>query len=250
MIPPNNAEKRYRPTERRTLRGALDTFFAREFTRSLGPLMRGKLIDELLGLIAAVNPPSTHLKPGQCLWLAVDRRTRADSPSCRLVPVVLSLFTDEDGKRLADGTSMTQIAGGAIARIMREAESQGALLSMRDIELLSWRSSGSLTKHRQNYEREHECVLPHTGSLHDMGSCITHKTMIVTKAITQGIDPCQVARQTNHSLRAVERYVNDYQRVEQCYRLNTSPEYIAHVTGIALFVVHQYIEMLKPGDTP
>jgi len=76
---------------------------------------------------------------------------------------------------------MSQIMEQAIARIIQEAYAQGGLLSMRDIGLLSWRYSGAISPYRKKYETEHDVTLPHTGSLQDMGSCISHKSMIIRK---------------------------------------------------------------------
>ena len=245
MISASFAEKHYRSAQSRFLRGAIDEFFAREFGRHFGSILREKIVEEVMKLIDALTPKIEHLTPGQCLWVAVDAQTRADSPQRRLRPVVLTLIAQEDVARLSAGVKMAEIASEAIARIMREAHQQGALLSMRDIELLSWHSSGSLTKYRTDYEREHECVLPHTGSLHDMGSCLTHKDVIVRKALFQGIDPGDVARQTAHTLQAVERYTKDFQRVRYCYDKQLAEESIALVTGIARHVVRQYIAIIE-----
>lgn len=250
MIAASFAEKHYRSAQSRFLAGALEEFFEREFGRHFGLILRRKIVEEVMKLIGTLTPAVDQLQPGQCLWVAVDALTRADSPQRKLRPVILTLVTQEDVARLSRGERMQQIAQESIARIMREAYQQGALLSMRDIELLSWHRSGTLTKYRTDYEQAHECVLPHTGSLHDMGSCLTHKDIIVRKALFEGIAPRDVARQTNHSLQAVERYTKDYQRVEQCYKKGFSQENIALVTGIARHGVRQYIELVEQKPEP
>jgi hypothetical protein len=245
MIAASYAEKHYRSAGSRFLRGAIEEFFQRELGRHFGVLIRTKIVEELMKLIGELTPAVDQLQPGQCLWLAVDATTRADSRQRKLRRVVLTLISQEDVERLSTGVTMKQIAGESIARIMREAYEQGALLSMRDIELLGWRNAGGLRKYRTAYEQEHACVLPHTGTLHDMGSCITHKGVIVAKALHEGLDPREVARQTNHSLKAVERYTKDYQRVKQCYEKQLNEQNISLVTGIARHVVRQYIKLIE-----
>lgn len=244
MIPRSYAQKRYRSAGDRCVRGVLDEFFERQFPKLFGPMIRKRIVEELMKLIESVYRPHKHLQPGQCLWLAVDKATRADSPNRRLRPVILTMVEPEGVKRLAAGQPMPSIIPDAIARIMHEAHAQGALLSMRDIELLTWRSSGALTEHRKHYEQQHDGPLPHTGTLHDMGSCITHKAQIVRKAVHEGKDPRQVALDTRHTLPSVERYVRDYWRVRQCYAKEPSIDYIATVTGLSRHVVKQYIELI------
>lgn len=237
-------EKRYAAARHRFLGGAVEEFFQREFSKFFGPLLRTRIVEELLRLLESLELDQARIRPGQCLWLAVDQKTRADSPRRELRPVILTLIDQADVVRLAKGTPMRQIGSEAIARMMREAHQQGGLLSMRDIELLTWHSSGALTEYRQRYEREHDCVLPHTGTLHDMGSCITHKGVIIKKAIEQGKDPRLVARETHHTLKSVEHYLRDYERVKQCYGSLESVEAISAVTGIARHVVQQYIDII------
>lgn len=243
MMPRSFAEKHYSSARSRYLQGALEEFLERELSNHFGPIIRQKLVDEILRLLEAVNRSSTDLQPGECLWRAVSLEHRADHPERSFREVILSLSTQEDAEALAHGVPMRKIAGWAIARIMRQAYEQGALLSMRDIELLTWRSSGNLTRHRQAYEQEHDCVLPHTGTLHDMGSCLTHKEVIVRKVVQQKLSVSEVSRQTNHTVAAIDRYLGDYRRVQHCYRSNYDVEQITLVTGIAPFVVRQYITL-------
>jgi hypothetical protein len=243
MIPSTFAEKHYRSAGERNLCAMIDGFFAREFPKFFGAILRRKVVEELMGIIESLHVSTEQLTPGQCLWLALDVKTRGDHPNRRLRPVVLTMFSPSDAEQLASGVRMREVASDAVARIMREAYQQGALLSMRDIELLTWRHSGSLTATRTAYERANDCVLPHTGTLQDMGSCITHKREIVLKTVKEGMAPTEVARQTNHTLRAVERYVNDYQRVVECCRLSPSMDYIARVTRISPHVVAQYLKI-------
>ena len=40
-----------------------------------------------------------------------------------------------------------------------------------------------------------------------MGSCISHKTAIVRKVVLEKKDPADVARECNHSQRAVDHYL-------------------------------------------
>ena len=140
---------------------------------------------------------------------------------------------------------MTEIARQGIARITKEAYEQGALLSMRDIGLLTWRHSSAISGYRKQYEKEHNVILPHTGSLQDMGSCISHKTSIIRKVIIEKKDPASVARECNHSQKAVDRYLKDYHRVRTLYQKNTDIDFIHIVTGIAKHVVKQYVAIIK-----
>jgi hypothetical protein len=245
MIKPPDSVKRYTSAKHRFLKEGIMGFFRRELPRFFGPALREKIADELVKMVAQMMPEKDHVKPGQVVWNALDAKTRGDSPNRRYVPVILTLIDQQDCHRLASGTAMSQIAEEATARIIQEAFRQGALLSMRDIGLLTWRATPLVSKYRLNYERKHRTTLPHTGTLHDMGSCISHKRMILEKILSEKKDPTTVAAETKHSLAAVERYLTDYRRVEMCYNQNPDPSFISLATGLAKFVVASYIEIIN-----
>jgi hypothetical protein len=245
MHPTSRSIKHYRSAQDRFLKPALVNFFAREFPKFFGPVMRENIVEELLSIFARLNPEAQHLQPGQILWNALDQHTRGDSPNRRYVPVVLSLVTQEDVQRLSAGVSRTLITQQAIARIIQEAYQQGGILSMRDIALVTLRCDSYISVLRKAYEKEHDTILPHTGVKHDMGSCITHKSVIVRKVILDKKDPADVARETAHTQQAVDHYLNDYHRINAVYTYHQDLDYIHLVTGIAKHVIKEYVEIIK-----
>jgi hypothetical protein len=244
MIKSPDCVKRFKSAKVRFLKGILDNFFKNEFPKLIGPILRDKLTDELIKILDNMLPLKDHLKPGQVIWNAVDIRTRADAQHPKFVPVILTLINEEDIEKLTNGTPMSTIRNQAIARLHHEAYAQGGLLSMRDIGLLTWRYGGDISQYRLNYEQEHDVILPNTGTLQDMGSCISHKAIIIKKLIIDKKDPMTVAKETNHSIYAVERYSKDFYRVQYCYDDNKELEFTSLATGLNKFVVKQYFEIL------
>ena len=245
MIKAPDSVKRYNAAKHRFLRPVLINFFAREFPKLFGPVMRERITDELIDLFEKTTPETNRIKPGQILWNALDKNTRGDSLNRRYVTVVLSVITENDVEQLANGVPMSVVANNAIARMYKEAYEQGGVLSTRDMGLLTLRSSSWVSQLRLKYEKDHDCLLPHTGLLHDMGSCISHKTTIIRKVLVEKKDPADVARECNHTQRAVDRYLKDFHRVKTAYKQNQDDDYVHIVTGIAKHVVKQYIEMIN-----
>ena len=238
-----DGRKRYDAAKHRFFKPVLMNFFAQEFPKLFGPIMREKLAEELIGLFETLAPEASRIKPGQILWNALDQKTRGDSPNRKYVPVLLSLITEEDVAQLVQDAPMSQITKTAIARMIREAYRQGGILSSRALGLLTLRNPAFASRVRKAYEQEQGCTLPHTGTLHDMGSCISHKATIVHKVVVEKKDPADVARECNHSQRAVDKYLKDFHRVNISYAQNPSIDYVHTVTGIAKHVVKQYLEI-------
>lgn len=240
--------KHYSSASQRLLKPQIEHFFAEQFPKLFGPVIRSHLAEALLELFNRHIREATTLEPGQILWNAVDIDTRADSPNRRFVPVVLTMVDQQDIQNRVKGLSIMEIRAQATARILREAYQQGALLSMRDISLLCWHSSPYPSSWRKHYERAHKIELPHPGNLHDMGSCVTHKEQIVYKAIVEKKDPVQVANESKHTQQAVDRYLKDFHRVQTAYNHKPDPDYISLITNISRSVVNQYINLIEKYD--
>jgi len=139
---------------------------------------------------------------------------------------------------------VSAITRRAIARIIHEAYAQGGILSTRDISLLVLRDPSTVSALRIQYEKEHNCKLPHTGLLHDIGSGVSHKALILRKVVIEKKDPAAVARETNHSQKSVDRYLYDYHRVKTVYEQNQDIEYIHLVTALSKHLIKQYLEII------
>ncbi len=81
-----------------------------------------------------------------------------------------------------------------------------------------------------------------------MGSCISHKEIIIRKAIVEKKDPTRVALETKHSLIAVERYLKDFRRIETCYHKKPDIDFVSQVTGISKHVVKSYVNILQKSN--
>lgn len=237
MITKPYCYKHYNSALQRYLKPAIMKCLEENISRLCSGILQERLADELISLFDSTCPETSRLKPGQILWLALDKYTRADSPNRKFVPVILTVISEKDIKDLTAGVKHRIVTEKAIARMYREAYEQNGILSSRDIALITLRGLTQTSRLRIDYEKQNNCVLPHTGALHDMGSTITHKNIILRKIIFEKKDPAQVARETNHSQKAVDHYLKDYNRVNTLFNDNKDLDYIHHVTGIAKNVV-------------
>lgn len=245
MIKKPDAYHKYHSAKRRFLKSAIEDFFKLEFPHFFGPNIIGRIAEELINIFELNNLDIKTLKPGQILWRAVHKDTRADSVHCRFVPVVLTLADQDDISTLEKHGMKRKHRQKVIARIMREAYSQGALLSTRDIGLMLSTTDSLISMDRTTYEKEYHISLPHTGNLQDVGSCITHKYQIVYKYVIEKKDPVIISNETNHTLQAVDHYLKDYKRVKLLFMENKSPEYIKMATALPIHVIQQYIDIIN-----
>jgi hypothetical protein len=214
-------------------------FLVREL-RYLGPITAANVADELIRIFEENSPQKDRVKHGQMLWDALDKNTRGDAKNRKYKPVILSVVTDEDVRLFENGTSINEIRKQVIARLMKEAYLQGGILSTRDIALILATACPIISNARIEYEIENQTVLPHPGVLHDMGSTITHKYMIIHKYVAEKKSTNIIAHETNHSQRAVDRYIKDYNRVKILLEDEKNLDFINLTTKIAKHVIKQY----------
>jgi len=239
MIRKPDSERRYHAARDRFLKPTITNFLVHEL-RYLGPVTAANVADELIRIFEENTPQKDRLKHGQMLWNALDKNTRADSKNRKYKTVVLSIVTDDDIALLEKNTSIIEVRKRMIARIINEAYQQEGILSTRDIALMLATSDSRISNLRIEFEKENNMVLPHTGVLHDMGSTLTHKKMIIFKHVVEKKPTNIVALETNHSQRAVDNYISDYNRVKTLTEENKSLEFIHMVTKIAKHVILQY----------
>lgn len=210
-----------------------------------GPVVRENIANALIDLFNSLCPESSRLKPGQIVWNALDKRTRADSENRRYKPVILSLVTDNEVSMFETGSSVSMIRKNVMVRMIREAYQQGAVLSTRDLSLLLVSHAAHLSQLRIEYEEEHQTILPHTGVIHDMGTTITHKRIIIYKHVVEKKDPSIVARETNHSQPAVDKYLKDFNRVKTLVNDKKDIDFIHHTTNMSRQVIKQYLQIIN-----
>jgi hypothetical protein len=248
MLRKPDAQRKYESAQKRYINPLIESFFEREFPSMFGPNLRRKIAEELVDIFEQNNRDIKKLKPGQILWNVVHKDTRADSKQLKTVPVILTMVASEDISNLAKGIGVAKNRENLIARIIKEAYDQGGLLSMRDIGLLTSLDPSHVSASRKAYEEAHNVTLPHTGSLHDMGTCITHKYQIIYKYVVEKKDPTIIAKETNHSLKAVDSYLRDYNRIKLLFMDNKTVEYIKLVTMIPIHVIKQYKLIIEQYD--
>ena len=101
-----------------------------------------------------------------------------------------------------------------------------------------------LSELRLKYEKRKDTTLHFTGYDHDMGTAISHKTAILRKIFLEKKDPVQVARETDHSPEAVEKYCVGFNKVKWCVENGMGKEEIRIVTGMKAHLIDEYIKIM------
>jgi len=247
MKKPDYARKHFRPLLAKTLRNSLAQRIGEQFPRIGGDRIIGACADLVLEVVWAHLRPLEYVAPGQVLWLAIDKddppRRYRPTEQTRLVPVVLTLSTPGDIEARIAGSKTTQRRLDKALRMSREAHEQGGLLSNCDLAELLTMTNNHIGSLIAEHERSTEQAIPRRATLHDVGTALTHKGIICRKRYLEGKEPNQIARETHHSLEAVDRYLGQFDRVRACTKLGMTAQQTAHVLQCTTRLVEQYLQI-------
>jgi len=236
----------YGPLSQQTLEAVLKRELLTNFGFENMGVVADVLIQRFLAIIEEYAPLRKRLRPYQTLVLAVDKNEKFGygkrMETCRLVPVMVNLVTPKELQELADGAKLRDLRPRIAARILKEAYDQGGVLPFSTVGLLTGLHSANAVSQAVAlfYEQNPDVVLPHSGTIFDMGRTLTHKKAAVLLK-HQGLLEQEIARRINHHPSAVARYNNDDERVGQLWEEGKSAEMISFITGLSMKVVQEYI---------
>jgi len=242
---PDYVRKKYAPLLDRTLQNALAHAIGEQFPRIGGPRIRELCAEMLLEVVAAHVRPREHLRHGQALWVGVSvndpphRQQRIVDTD--LVPVVLDLSTPEDVQARIDRVSAMERLRRKAVRLCEQAHQQGALLSNCDLSELLATCPQTVCHILVEHERRTKQLVPRRATLHDVGTGLTHKRIICWKRYAEGKSPDLVAKETYHSLEAVDRYLGQFDRVRHCRQQGLSVEETAFTLNCGRSLVREYL---------
>ncbi len=245
--PRDTNSRRYSPLQAKTLRNVLAHRIETEFPRIGGPRIRNLCAEMILEVIGAHVLPKEHIQHGQILWMAI---SSADPPSQRrriedtdLLPVVLDVSTFEDIEMRLQKKGRGELLLQKSLRLCRQAYEQGGVLSNSDLSELLAVNASDVSRLLAAYERETGQIVPRRATVHDVGTGLTHKRIICFKHYAEGKAANEVARETYHSLEAVDRYLGQYDRVRHCHLQGLTAKETAHALGCSIFLVQEYLEI-------
>ena len=236
-----------RPLLDKTLENALAYRIKKEFPRIGGPRIRQLCAEMVLEVVHRHIRAKDCVKHGQILWTAVSR----DHPPARrekiseteLVTVILDLSTPEDLQARMQRVPETLRKIRKAIRTCRQAYDQGGVLSNVDLSEILSIADARVGQILAAYERQTGQIIPRRATIHDVGPGLSHKWIICHKRYVEGKSPDQVARETYHSLDAVDRYLGQFDRVRHCRRQGLSAQETAHILNCGVTLVETYLEI-------
>jgi hypothetical protein len=204
-----------------------------------------EIITEKAKEIFGVGPyaETRTLLDGQMIFFAVS----AEAPpgvkieDCHLARVVLTHIQRDEDLEAKGHYGLPAKRRQQIMRMTVEAQEQGALLTQEDLALILDCDPKTIRGDIKAL-REEGLVAPTRGTVRDIGPGVSHKRRAVELWLA-GKEPLDAARQLNHSLKAVERYIQAFCRVVYAQRTLRDILQTALVVGISVPAANTYWEL-------
>jgi hypothetical protein len=230
-----------------SLKGSILGLIQSDYQFIAGDKIQDMFADDVVSVVDRCYRDSWKLDVGQIMWYGVKASEKPNygknSKNTPLKPIVLTLVSKDDLEMKNSGYSDREIREMKAVRLFKEAYGQRTLLTHSDVAFLLHISTGTVSKQVREYMERTGEVLPTRGIVHDIGRAMTHKKIIL-RLYKKGYQTPEIARMTNHTEGACDRYIKAYKKVEKLSKTMASEE-IAQILGMGKSLVEEYIAILN-----
>jgi hypothetical protein len=240
----------YASITKRGFESALMRLLQEEYRFLGGPRIQWMLIEDVQKLLGEYYPNSEQTASGTLIWTCTadeGKKAEAGKPTeeYKTVTIRLPLVTKDDLEgRIERRDGVHEREKRQMVRLIKEAARQGGLLTQAELSVILNRSCQQISHHVKEWQEETGELLPLKGYKMDQGSSPTHKAQII-RLFEQGKEPPDVAYESGHSLKSVERYLKDYERVKMLLKSGNDVDAISMMINRGRKVVLEYIKIAQ-----
>jgi hypothetical protein len=242
----------YASIAKRTFQAALIHLLETEYRIVGSHRILRVMAEDVEALVEEFYPQTERVHSGQLVWTCTGDEGQKAQPgkpteAYKTVTVVLPLIEKDE---IEERTQRCGKARGKarqrerwkrqIRRVVTAAVEQGGLLTLAELSVILGVSYEVVRGCAQEIETETGKPLPLKGYKMDQGSRPTHKGAIIA-LYEQGMEPPDIAHESGHNLKSVERYLKDYERVRMLLKEKLNIEAISAIIGRGKSVVQEYV---------
>jgi len=206
-----------------------------------------KVLVEAIEQVYFADPALREASEGQLKYscVAMSEPPGKKIEDCQMVTVWLTLFDPQDQGQLVYNGKQASISlrQRRLTRITDQARQQGGLLSQEDLAEILMCDVRTIRRDIESL-RQREIVVATRGQVRDIGPGVTHRGISV-RLWLEGKEPVEIARHINHSIAAVENYLEKFKRVAYLRRRGFDDYQSALTIGISVAAVKTFVELYQ-----
>ena len=240
--------KRYGPSAAKTYGTILFNLITTEFGYIGGPDIVKLFTKKIIELNNQYYLREEFVHPGQMRWLVLKAGQKYSKSKklseMQLIPVTLTLINAEDIEDRITKVKKKELMEKLIVRLCTETKKQGGVLTETDVSILLRVTCSTISNNVISYEKRTKKAIPRAGTEMDMGKSLTHKRLAFHN-YKKKIPTSKNARLIDHTPESVDRYIRDGTRIEKLHEGGYSAWDMAFFTGMPIYVVQEYIEIIE-----
>jgi len=240
----------YASIAKRSFESAMMRLLQDEYRFLGGPRIMQMLVEDVQALIEEYYPTTEQMASGTLVWTCTadeGKKATAGKPTeeYKTVTIRLPLVTKDDLEGRTERREGTHERDKRqVVRLLKTAAEQGGLLTLAELSVILNRGYPQVSHCVQEWQEDTGEMLPLKGYKMDQGSSPSHKVEIV-RLFEQGKEPPDIAYQTGHNLKSVERYLKDYERVRLLLKSGNDVNAISVMIGRGRKVVLEYVKIAQ-----
>jgi hypothetical protein len=229
----------------------LDQQFVNEIVQGLScsPFEAEAVLETVYRVFSDYFDSNENIKPGQISLsvLSIEAHSAQRISDAKQVTVTLTLANDKEDLPIRKQSGVVGLRRHRIQRVCQEALDQGGLLTVEDLAYRIFNCGQRTICRDLQYFRENDTFIPLRSTVKDIGRTLSHRVLII-KQWAKGRQYSEIARDTSHSLKAVQNYVDKFKRTVALYHAGYNVTKISFLLRLSAALVAEYIDLYQDAE--
>jgi hypothetical protein len=230
---------------------SLDQQFVTEIVHGLNcsPFEASAVLETVYRVFGDYFDSRTHLKPGQIKLpvLSIEAQAGQRLSEAKQVTVTLTLTDDQQDLPIRKQTGVVGLRRHRIQRVCQQALDQGGLLTVEDLAYRLFNCGQRTICRDLKHFREQDIFIPLRSTVKDIGRTLSHRVLII-KHWARGKQYSEISRDTCHSLKAVQNYVDKFKRTIALCHAGYNVTKISFLLRLSAALIEEYIDLYHQLD--
>ena len=230
---------------------SLDQQFVNEIVHGLNcsPFEASAVLETVYRVFGDYFDCSENLKPGQIKLsvVSIEAQSGQRLSEAKQVTVTLTLTDDKEDLPIRKQAGVVALRRHRIQRLCQEALDQGGLLTVEDLAYRIFNCGQRTICRDLQYFRDNDILVPLRSTVKDIGRTLSHRVLII-KHWAKGKQYTEISRDTAHSLKAIQNYVDKFKRTIALYHAGYNVTKISFLLRLSAALVEEYIELYQQLD--
>ena len=227
---------------------SLDQQFINEIIHGLNcsPFEAEAVLESVYHVFGDFFDSSESLKPGQIRLpvVSIEAQNNQRLSDAKQVTVTLTLTDDKEDLPIRKQSGVVGLRRHRIQRICQQALDQSGLLTVEDLAYRIFNCGTRTICRDLQHFRDNDTFIALRSTVKDIGRTLSHRVLII-KHWAKGKEYSEISRDTSHSLKAVQNYVDKFKRTIALCDAGYNVTKISFLLRLSAALVEEYIDLYQ-----